>query len=86
MLVTLSLEAIFEYCERHNVNMLLCEHCYLDDDAVFKLYKVREDLLMRFFTYSHHAEKRRMILPYELCRRKSKTIKIDTALVHNLWV
>lgn len=86
MLQSLSLEAAYEYCESHQVNMLLCEHCYLRDDAVFKLYHVKEDLLVRFIKFYQHAAERKMILPYELCRRKSDIIHLDTSFVDKIWI
>lgn len=81
----LDLESAFDYCEAHQVNMLSCEHCYLEEHALFTLYSIREEVLFRIISQTRMDEKRTIILPYELCRRASKSIKFDTSRVHTEW-
>lgn len=81
----LDLESAFDYCEAHQVNMLSCEHCYLEENALFTLYSIREEVLFRIIAQTRMDEKRTIILPYELCRRASKSIKFDTSRVHTEW-
>jgi hypothetical protein len=81
----LDLESAFDYCEAHQVNMLSCEHCYLEEHALFTLYSIREEVLFRIIAQTRMDEKRTIILPYELCRRASKSIKFDTSRVHTEW-
>lgn len=79
-----SLELALDYCKAHNVNMLFTQQDYLDEDAVFEPYRVREELLIQIMIKSHNEKIRKNILPVEILRRKCDFVIFDISEVKHL--
>ncbi|WP_160070239.1 hypothetical protein [Sphingobacterium bovisgrunnientis] len=78
---TFNIEEALNYCEDKNVNMLFTETNYLEENAVFKLYKVKEELLIGIMINSHNEEIRKTIIPSELSKRAYDLVILDTSSI-----
>jgi hypothetical protein len=81
---TFSLESALDYCEIHKINMLFTEQNYLDENAVFKLYSVKEDLLIQIMIKAHNGNFRKTILPVEILRRNYDAVIFDISSIKKL--
>lgn len=74
-----SREEAIKYCKNHQVNVLKSNLSFLQEEAVFKLFSVSEELLMHYIVESLQDTDEKIITPEELILRKVDYVWLDTS-------
>lgn len=71
-------EAI-EYCKKHDVNLLLSDINWLEENAVFRIFLVEDDLMMHYLEDSAEDPDTNFITPFDLEIRGLDVVYLDTS-------
>lgn len=76
-----TVEKAIKYCEEIGVNMIMSDTNWLEEEAVFKLFKVAKKHLSYYVEDSFEYEDHNCLVPGDLQLRDSDTVWLDISEV-----